>query len=87
MKITIPRATLEVTAEEAIDLFHALKRGLSATIQSHWCRHPGVYSQQAASRIQMMKVLDCMMGGHFFSPAMADLNRELSEATEAMKKQ
>ena len=39
MNATIKRATFEITDEEAIDLFHALKRDLEYTIDTHWNRH------------------------------------------------
>lgn len=85
MNVTIKRATFEITDEEAIDLFHALKRDLEYTIDTHWNRHPGVYSKQAASRLHMMRELSRLMHSEMYPSTLADLNLRLERAVNALK--
>lgn len=76
---------MEISDDEACDLFHAIKRDLEYTIDSHWVMHPGVYSQQAASRLHMMRELSRLMHSEAYASTMVDLNLRLERAVKALE--
>lgn len=85
MNVEIKRASFEVSQEEAIDLFYALRRDLEHTIDTHWCYHPGVYSQQSNAKLQMMRELSRMFGYDQYHATVADLNIRLELAVKKLE--
>lgn len=86
MKATIPTAVIEISEAEASEIFYALRHNLEATIESHWSFHPGVYSQQAATKLHIMKQLARMLDADLFASTTADLNLLLVRAVSNRKK-
>jgi hypothetical protein len=62
MKTSFPTTTIELSPEEAIDLYYALKRQIEHTIETHWVNYPDSYDKSEARRLHMLVQLHRSVG-------------------------
>lgn len=62
MKTTFPNTIIELTPEEAIDVYYDIKRGLESTIDTHWVNYPDSYAHGEVRRLNILYHLNRSVG-------------------------
>lgn len=83
MNISFPKTVIELSPEEAIDLYYDVKRGLQHTIDTHWVNHPDSYELNEHRRLHILTQLHRAVG-HDIDP-LKQLCDQLNEAVKKKK--
>jgi hypothetical protein len=65
MNISFEKITLEITRDEAYNLYSSLKYGLETSVKEHWVNHPNSFDKMEATRITMLRELSRFTGNDF----------------------
>lgn len=62
MKTHFPVTVIELSPEEAIEVYYALRRQLEHTIETHWVNHPDSYERSESMRLHLISQLHRSVG-------------------------
>lgn len=62
MKTSFPTTVIELSQEEAIDIYYAMKRAIEDTIDTHWHNHPDSYEELESRRLHILVELGRSVG-------------------------
>lgn len=60
MYISIEKAELTISAQEARDIYRSVRKAIESDIQTHWRRHPDCFPKDEQPRLSIMKELSRM---------------------------
>lgn len=80
MNIEFSTVKLELSRDELISVYWALKREILRAIKDHWCNHPAIFRTEE-HRLKILVPISVLLGLETQEQLMAEFEKAISDAT------